>query len=77
MRDNMKNEPTNGELAIMLENINKSMVDLHKKADYTNGQVKTNTEYRLKQEGVFGLFKMIGIGNVIGLIVLYVDKFLK
>ena len=64
----MTKQPTNGELAIMLGHLKESIDELHKKADYTNGQVRLNTEYRVKQEAVIStgkwLIGVFGLGSV-------------
>ena len=64
----MTKQPTNGELAIMLEHLKESLEELHKKADYTNGQVRLNTDYRVKQEAVIStgkwLIGVFGLGSV-------------
>ena len=74
MRVNMKNEPTTGEIAITLKYIQESLDELHKKADYTNGKVRENTEYRLRQTGAISLVKFLGIGNFIAIIGLLIDR---
>lgn len=66
------NEPTTGEIAVMLKYMKESLDELHKKADYTNGKVRENTEYRLRQDGLISFFKWIGAANLIAIIVLYV-----
>lgn len=47
-------KPTNGELAIMLSNLTKTVTEgfegVHKRQDYTNGKVLKNDEFRLKNE---------------------------
>jgi len=68
----MKNEPTNGELAIMIDNLNQNINRLHIKADITNGKVIANTEYRLKQTGAMVLVKWVGGGNLVAIIILYI-----
>tara|TARA_R110000851_G_scaffold212649_3_gene365359 strand:- start:2362 stop:2583 length:222 start_codon:yes stop_codon:yes gene_type:complete len=65
-------EPTTGEISVMLKYMTESLDELHKKADYTNGKVRENTEYRLRQDGVISFFKWVGAGNLIAIVVLYV-----
>ena len=71
----MKNEPTNGEIAIMLKYLQNSVDELHGKADYTNGKVRENTDYRLKQTGALGLVKFLGVANMIAIIGMLLDRF--
>ena len=70
-------EPTNRELELMLKYMQVSLDSLHDKADYTNGQVLRNTEYRLKQQGTISTFKwlfgFLGLGNVVLLASLFTD----
>jgi hypothetical protein len=58
-------QPTNGELAIMLKNIEQMISEVHKKQDYTNGNVMRNTEFRLKSEAIISLVKWIGFSQII------------
>lgn len=48
---NMKKDPTNGELAIILENVCKELKEgfsgVYERQDKTNGNVKKNTEFRI------------------------------
>ena len=57
-------QPTNGELAIMLNNLEKGIEGLHSKADQTSAQVKKNTEFRIKSEAVLSLIKWLGFGQI-------------
>lgn len=69
----MEKEPTMGELKIIIENLS-SKVDsgfhgVHKRQDQTNGNVKRNTEHRLRTEGITSVLKWVGAGNVLVFIV--------
>lgn len=49
-----KDNPTNGELAIMIENLTKLVEGVHSKQDYTNGKVSTLLEFKSKSEKDIG-----------------------
>lgn len=66
----MADKTTTGEIAISLNYIKNSIDELHKKADYTNGQVRMNTEFRIKSEAVLSLIKWLGFGQIITMIYL-------
>ena len=49
---------------------------IRKKVEETNGNVKKNTSFRLRAEGVIGSVKFIGFSNVVMIIALLVGGFL-
>ena len=65
-------EPTNGELQIELQNLNKQMdtgfKGVYLRLDTTNGNVIKNTSFRQRTEGSLATLKwmagVIGIGNI-------------
>ena len=70
-------EYTNNELKILMENLDKTVVDgfrgVHKRQDVTNGKVVTNTEWRLKSEGSITVIKyivgLIGFTTIVNVII--------
>jgi hypothetical protein len=66
-------EPTNAVLLEKIENLTKNMDDgfkgVYERQDKTNGNVMTNTSFRLKAEANITLVKWIisvlGIGNIL------------
>ena len=59
------------------QHIAKEFEGLNKKADYTNGQVMENTNFRLKTIGVISFAKFIGITNILALGTLVIEVFFK
>jgi len=77
----MKEEPTNGELKIALDNIIDKLSDLavsndegHKgimdRQDLTNGNVLKNTKFRWATSAIIGFVTIVGIGNVIAIFII-------
>ena len=67
----MKEEPTNGEIKIALDNITKALEEgfegVHKRQDKTNGNVMKNTKFRWSTYAIVGFVTFIGVGNLINI----------
>ena len=72
-------EPTNRELALMIESLSKTVdvgfKGVHARQDATNGKVLQNTEHRLKTESIVGLAKWLGPANVVAWLIAAVSMF--
>ena len=68
----MIDKRTNNEIVLMLESltckVDEGFAGVHARQDKTNGNVKTNSEFRLKAVGVLTLLSVIGIGGVVAII---------
>jgi len=66
-------EPTNGEIAIMIENIihriDNGFEEIHRRLDILNGQTYKNTKFRWGVTAIMSAAIIIGLGNIIKMLI--------